>query len=180
MAGITQQEFAEASEISIDQIRHFERGSRPLTPHMSGYLSSRLGVSGHWLYGQGPSDDPIGLDGKPFTRETFELFRASERSGKASEDIRSLNKPRADAWILYLKDLIEKTFHAAYGEPITEYLGCSIEAEVRRILPSTIRGIPKMRFKSVDEAVVFLADRKAKGDSAKRSKRTRSGPRKRT
>jgi transcriptional regulator with XRE-family HTH domain len=117
-AGLTQEEFSKVALISIDQIRHFERGGRPLTSFVSGKLSQVLGVSGAWLDGIGDDNEPVALDGDPYTSEKYLEHKArhlcmpgqEEEQKKMTSETRALLAQRAKAWEMYLTSLLTGIF----------------------------------------------------------------------
>ena len=58
-AGLTQVEFSKITGISIDQIRHFERGGRTMTSFAIAMFAQTLGVSAAWLAGIGDENEPL-------------------------------------------------------------------------------------------------------------------------
>jgi transcriptional regulator with XRE-family HTH domain len=101
VAGITQEELSKEAEISIDQIRHFERGAReyPIFTFIA-----LLGVSAEWLAGVGDELQPIGLDGEPYTREKYLEYKARRLPSAVVEQ-------RIKAWKIYLTRLVASVFN---------------------------------------------------------------------
>ena len=117
VAGLTQVDFSKISEISIDQIRHFERAGRPMTTLHIVKFAQVLGVSDAWLAGSGQENEPIALDGEPYTREKYLEHKASglQRSwswkrDKMDDATRALLEERAQAWKTYLDCVLASVF----------------------------------------------------------------------
>lgn len=157
-AGITQEELAKISGISVEQIYHFERGARKLTPKTATVFSIVLGVSGHWLMGYGNKAEPLALDGEPLTREKFEAFR------QPGVNTKQWNM-RGAAWLHYLNDLIHGSLRGWSGTPMIEELGCSISEAIAEVARRYYIPVPTgdkdwmpdgsslSNFESVDEAL---------------------------
>jgi len=84
IAGISQKNLAKLCDISFDHLRHLEAGDREMSPLFAGLFESRLGVIGFWLLGA-YSDNPIDIDGKPYTLSTYRHFQGSKRPASIAE-----------------------------------------------------------------------------------------------
>jgi transcriptional regulator with XRE-family HTH domain len=151
-AGIRQEDLAKMSLISAEQIRHFESGGRPLTGSVAARLGNMLGVSGAWILGFGSSNEPIGIDGNPYTKETYKRTRWDESQTQDAE-LKALDCARADAWARYLVGKIESMFQEARGQNAAEYAGCEIDIALEKLRQSLRIDAPKLQFNSVDEAM---------------------------
>src|SRR6516165_4817205 len=116
-AGLTQEEFSKLSLVSIDQIRHFERGGRPMTSVSIARFAQILGVSDAWLAGIGDEGEPVALDGEPYTREKFLEHKARGlqrawhwKRDQMDSETRALLTQRAQAWKIYLDRVLTAVF----------------------------------------------------------------------
>jgi transcriptional regulator with XRE-family HTH domain len=139
-AGLTQQEFSKASNVSIDQIRHFERGGRPLTSYVTAAFALILGVSGAWLDGIGDENEPVALDGEPYTREKYLKHKARrlrmpwEGEKELKGEARTLLMQRNQAWSVYLNHLVTGIFSAEikwHNPLLHEEIGLKILSIIR-------------------------------------------------
>lgn len=147
---VSQSGLAKRAGASVDFIRHIERGDSELSPLTAGILSAYVGVSGDWLMGYG-DENPATVDGKPFTRETFEQWRQTKLSPEQ----------RAKQWVQHLSELIRETFldpelispekiEAIWMVPgFPEAQGCMIKEAIKRAfnrnLPAMADETPKRK-----------------------------------
>jgi transcriptional regulator with XRE-family HTH domain len=182
IAGITQEELAQQSGISIDQIRHLERGARELGHLPILTFVTLFGVSGEWLAGAGNEEYPVTLDGSPYTKEKYSEHRVrslSMRRDARPKDVNTeLNREtqrllelRAEAWKIYLKELIDASFSKLRGLE-QEVLGLRVSSEIQDFCTQASWLEFKPKYSSVDDVMRILRDRApAKPAPAKRSKR---------
>jgi transcriptional regulator with XRE-family HTH domain len=152
-AGITQEQLEEITWVSIDQIRHFERGARPLTPEMASTFSHALGISAAWLLGYGESEEPIGLDGQPYSLALFDLAPLrliSDQDPKAEQkkaQFQKIVRKRAKAWEIYLTSLLSEYVLRIRD---SEEIGCILSVLITRRMEEA--GI-KPKYASVDDVM---------------------------
>jgi transcriptional regulator with XRE-family HTH domain len=117
-AGLTQIEFSKAAIASIDQIRHFEIGDRPMTSLGLVRFAQTLGVSPAWLDGIGDENGPVALDGEPYTREKYLEHKARGlqeapvkwQGDEMDSKTRTLLTQRAEAWKVFLDHVLTAVF----------------------------------------------------------------------
>jgi len=144
VTGLDQEKFAKLVDMSLDQLRHIERGGRDLTPLAACLISDHTGISADWLLGGDSAEVPPAIDGEPFTKEKFltmQLVNAassvgSDVEGKSSldhlkDEHEKLLTLRAEAWETYLGDLLLDAFIEARGTTLPELLGTQIVDLIR-------------------------------------------------
>jgi transcriptional regulator with XRE-family HTH domain len=78
--GVTQQEFADLISKSRMTIQSLELGKLALSEKLALLISAKTGVSASWLLGNDPASPIVDMDGRPWTKESFE-----KRAGQAIE-----------------------------------------------------------------------------------------------
>lgn len=63
---------------SIDLWRKLENGDRRMTERVAAHVESATGVSRVWLLADNAKAKPYGIDGAPYTLESFRAFQASQ------------------------------------------------------------------------------------------------------
>jgi transcriptional regulator with XRE-family HTH domain len=169
-AGLTQVEFSKIAGTSIDQIRHFERGGRPLTTLAIVRFAQMLGVSGAWLSGIGDENDPVALDGEPYTREKYlqhkgrQLRMGWEGKKELKSEARTFLMQRNQAWRVYLNHLITGIFGAEiqWSNPLVhEEIGLKILSIIQE---HASRPLPEY---SVDTIMRDLESQRKKNSATK-------------
>ena len=69
-------EMADLLQTSVSTIHSLESGRLNLSPSLAKRMVHETGISLEWLLGKKPAAPPIGADGKPYTRATFERTQA--------------------------------------------------------------------------------------------------------
>src|SRR5438046_1368992 len=67
---------AELLKTSVSTIHSVESARLQLSPSLAKRMVHETGISLEWLLGKKPAAPPIGADGKPYTRATFERTQA--------------------------------------------------------------------------------------------------------
>lgn len=67
---------------SRDLWRKLENGDRKMTARMAAQVESATGVSRVWLLADNAKAKPLGIDGQPFTLESFRAYRAKQLTGE--------------------------------------------------------------------------------------------------
>jgi transcriptional regulator with XRE-family HTH domain len=176
-AGIKQEDLAKILAVSIDQVRHLERGARPLTIPMAGYLSAVMGISADWLRGGGTDEPPVSMVGEPYGKETFEAWKSSKAIAATPDPL------RAEAWREYISYLMTQVANAGPTVELVERIGIQVAAVIREDMKAnTHRQLADSDFVGVDK---FFRDLAAKSPNrsplvkelkAKRSKRAPGSP----
>jgi transcriptional regulator with XRE-family HTH domain len=181
ITSLDQEKFAKLVGMSLDQLRHIERGGRELAAHLAALISEKVGVSADWLLGGDASETPLALDGEGFTREKFlalQLANAASSVGRDVEGKASLDQlqsehtkllsQRSRAWELYLGDILETVFEEAKETTLPELLGTQIVDLIRvhaNLMNLSLKG---GMFQGVDDAMREL--RKSKQTPAAQPK----------
>src|SRR6266496_2144392 len=71
-------DMAELLKTSVSTIHSLESGRLKLSPSLAKRMFHETGISLEWLLGDKPAAPPIGADGKPYTRATFERVQAKK------------------------------------------------------------------------------------------------------
>jgi transcriptional regulator with XRE-family HTH domain len=71
-------DMAELLKTSVSTIHSLESGRLKLSPSLAKRMFHETGISLEWLLGKKPEAPPIGTDGKPYTRATFERVQANK------------------------------------------------------------------------------------------------------
>ena len=171
-AGIKQEDLAKILGVSIDQVRHLERGARPLTIPMAGYLSAVMGISADWLRGGGTDETPVSMVGEPYDTETFEAWKSSKAIAATTDPV------RAEAWRAYITYLMTEATKGRPTVELMERIGIQVAAVIREDMKAnTHRQLDDSLFVGVDK---FFRELAAKSPNrsplvrelkAKRSKR---------
>jgi transcriptional regulator with XRE-family HTH domain len=170
VTGLDQEKFAKLIGMSLDQLRHIERGGRELTAHLAAFISEKTGISADWLLEGDASKAPLALDGEPFTKEKFlalQLVNASVSVGGNVEGKESLDQlrnehakllsQRSEAWVVYLGDVLESVFEHTQ-QP--EMVGAMV-LDVIRIHANLMNvSLENGTFQSVDDAMRELRQSK--------------------
>lgn len=67
---------------SRDLWRKLENGDRRMTERVAAHVESATGVSRVWLLADNAKAKPVGIDGQPFTLESFRAYRAKQLTGE--------------------------------------------------------------------------------------------------